>query len=112
MLSRADEVGACRPEAMQTARRIAARYRNEPRVRRLSQTVVPVSGLLAQAAMTLTEAEYRALAALAAMPRADAEALMLTVDRFVADGASTSPRSSVRSCWPGSGCTACGPRCA
>ena len=87
VLSRADEVGACRPEAMQTARRIAARYRNEPRVRRLSQTVVPVSGLLADAAMTLTEAEYRALASIAAMPRADAEALLLTVDRFVAAGA-------------------------
>ena len=64
VLSRADEVGSCRPEAMQTARRIATRYRSDPRVRRLSQTVVPVSGLLAQAATTLTEAEYRALAAL------------------------------------------------
>ncbi len=88
VLSRADEVGSCRPEAMQTARRIATRYRSDPRVRRLSQTVVPVSGLLAQAATTLTEAEYRALAALAALPRAEADALMLTVDRFVADGAS------------------------
>jgi predicted GTPase len=87
VLSRADEVGACRPEAMQTARRIAMRYRSDPRVRRLSQTVVPVSGLLAQAATTLTEAEYRALAALAAIPRAEADALLLTVDRFVADGA-------------------------
>jgi hypothetical protein len=87
VLSRADEVGACRPEAMQTARRIAARYRSEPRIRRLSQTVVPVSGLLAEAAMTLTEAEYRALATIAALPRADADALLLTVDRFVAEGA-------------------------
>jgi GTPase SAR1 family protein len=87
VLSRADEVGACRPEAMQTARRIAARYRSDPRLRRLSQTVVPVSGLVAQAAVTVTEAEYRALAALAAAPRKDVDGLLLTVDRFVADDA-------------------------
>ncbi len=87
VLSRADEVGVCRPEAMQTARRIAARYRSDPRLRRLSQTVVPVSGLVAQAAMTLTESEYRALAALAAMPRDEADHVLLTVDRFVAEDA-------------------------
>lgn len=87
VLSRADEVGACRPEAMQTARRIAARYRGDPRLRRLSQTVVPVSGLLAQASVTLTEADHRALAELAALPKSDVDDLLLTVDRFVADGA-------------------------
>jgi predicted GTPase len=86
VLSRADEVGACRPEAMQTARRIAVRYRADPRLRRLCQTVVPVSGLVAQAATTLTEAEYRSLKALAEAPRAESDALLLTVDRFVADG--------------------------
>jgi hypothetical protein len=48
--------------------------------------VVPVSGLVAQAATTLTEAEYRALKALAEAPRAESDALLLTVDRFVADG--------------------------
>ena len=85
ILSRADEVGACRPEAMQTARRIAVRYRSDPRLRRLCQTVLPVSGLLAQAAVTLTEAEYRALRALAELPRGETDALLLTVDRFVAD---------------------------
>ncbi|MGQ0824590.1 MAG: dynamin family protein [Actinomycetota bacterium] len=85
VLSRADEVGACRPEAMQTARRIAARYRADPRLRRLSQTVLPVAGLLAEASTTLTEAEYRALKALADEPAHDTDELMLTVDRFVAD---------------------------
>jgi predicted GTPase len=85
VLSRADEVGACRPEAMQTARRIAIRHRSDARLRRLCQTVLPVSGLVAQAAVTLTEAEYRALRALAEAPRAEVEELLLTVDRFVAD---------------------------
>jgi predicted GTPase len=85
VLSRADEVGACRPEAMQTARRIAVRNRADPRLRRLCQTVLPVSGLVAQAAMTLTEAEFRALRLLAEMPRAEVDELLLTVDRFVGD---------------------------
>jgi predicted GTPase len=86
LLSRADEIGACRPDAMATARRIAQRYHADPRVRRLSQTVLPVAGLLAQASATLTEAEYRALQQLGALPRAEADDLLLTVDRFVADG--------------------------
>ena len=85
VLARADEVGACKPEAMATARRIANRYRDDPRLRRLCQTVVPVAGLLAQASVTLTEQEYRALARLAQLPRDEADALMLTVDRFVSD---------------------------
>jgi predicted GTPase len=90
VLSRADEIGACRPEAMQTARRIAYRYHEDPRVRRLSQTVLPVAGLLAQAAVTLTEGEYRSLRALAELSPAEADELLLTVDRFVADGAAAS----------------------
>lgn len=89
VLSRADEVGACRPEAMQTARRIAARYRADTRMRRLVQTVVPVAGLLAQAAVTLTEPEYRALVALAEAPREEVDDLLLTVDRFVSEDAAT-----------------------
>jgi GTPase SAR1 family protein len=87
VLSRADEVGACRPEAMQTARRVAQRYRTDARLRRLAQTVVPVSGIVAQAAVTLTEAEYRALAELARGPRNEVDDLLLTVDRFVAENA-------------------------
>lgn len=89
VLSRADEIGACRPEAMQTARRIALRFRADPRLRRLTQTVVPVSGLVAQAAVTLTEAEYRALAHLAQIERSAVDELLLTVDRFVTADAGT-----------------------
>jgi hypothetical protein len=85
ILSRADEVGACRPEAMQSARRIAARYRGDPRLRRLCQTVIPVAGLLAQGSATLTEGEFRALRTIAALPRPVSDGLMLSVDRFVGD---------------------------
>src|SRR5690606_30301381 len=42
LLSRADETGGGREDALATAGRIAARYREDPRVRALVQTVVPV----------------------------------------------------------------------
>jgi hypothetical protein len=66
VLSRADEIGVCRLDAMKSARAIAARYVAQPSIRRLVQDVVPVAGLLAQAAVSLREEEYRALRALAA----------------------------------------------
>ena len=85
VLSRADEVGACRIDAMVSAQRIADSWRRDPRLRRLVQTVVPVAGLVAQMGATLREDEYRALATIAALPRAEADALLLTTDRFVDD---------------------------
>ena len=83
VLSRADEVAAGRLDAMQSATRIAARYRGDRRLRRLCQTVVPVAGLLAETATTLREDEYAALTTLVGVPRAELEALLLSADRFV-----------------------------
>ncbi|HKE74238.1 MAG TPA: dynamin family protein [Acidimicrobiales bacterium] len=83
VLSRADEVGVGRIDSMASAQRIAARYRRDPKVRRLAQTVVPVAGLLAQSGTTLRESEYKALDAIAGAPRDEAEALFLSADRFV-----------------------------
>jgi hypothetical protein len=83
VLSRADEVGVGRIDSMASAQRIAGRYRQDPKVRKLAQTVVPVAGLLAQSGGTLREAEYKALDTLASAPRDDAEALYLSADRFV-----------------------------
>lgn len=85
VLSRADEVGACRLDAMASAMRIAENWRGDPRLRRLVQTVVPVAGLVAEAGASLREHEYRALATIAALPRPETDRLLLTTDRFVAD---------------------------
>jgi hypothetical protein len=87
VLSRADEIGGGRADSLASAARIAARTREEPTLRRLCQTVVPVAGLLAQGAATLTEAEHRGFGLLAAMADDDADALMLSADRFVSGGA-------------------------
>jgi hypothetical protein len=82
VLSRADEIGVGRPDAMATAERIADRYRREPAVRRLCQTVVPVAGLLAETGATLREEEFRAVTRIASLPDPDREPLLLSVDRF------------------------------
>jgi hypothetical protein len=83
ILSRADEVGVGRLDSMASAARIAERYRKDPKVRRLCQTVVPVAGLLAQTGETLREAEFKALSQIAAAPRSETEPLLLSADRFV-----------------------------
>ena len=70
---------------MSAANRIAENWRNDPRLRRLVQTITPVAGLIAQAGASLREAEFRALATIAALPRPEIDALLLTADRFVAD---------------------------
>lgn len=85
VLSRADEIGVGRLDAMDSAERIAARYRTDPKVRRLCQTVVPVAGLLAQSGSTLREAEYRALELLHQAPAAELDRLLLSADRFADD---------------------------
>jgi hypothetical protein len=82
VLSRADELGVGRLDAMDAADRVAARYRQDRRLGRLCQTVVPVAGLLAQAAATMREDEFRLFRRLAELPAAEIEELLLSVDRF------------------------------
>lgn len=83
VLSRADEVGVGRIDSLESAARIADRCRDDPRIRAVAQTVVPVAGLLAQSGATLREDEFRALATIAAAPAADVDRLLLSADRFV-----------------------------
>ncbi len=83
VLSRADEVAVGRLDAMASASKIARRYGEDQRLRRLVQTVMPVAGLLAQAGTGLRELEYRRLVKLAESPESETEKLLLTADRFV-----------------------------
>jgi hypothetical protein len=82
VLSRADEIGVGRLDALTSARKIARRYRADDKIRGLCQTVVAVAGLLAQTGRTMRQDEFAALTALAALPRSDIEAMLLSVDRF------------------------------
>ena len=82
VLGRADEVGHGRPGALDSAARVADRYRVDPRVRALCQTVLPVAGLLAATAATLREDEFRAIGMLASADEAETDRLLLTANRF------------------------------
>lgn len=82
VLSRADEIGAGRTDSMESAGRIARRLGDDARLRRLVQMIVPVAGLLAESAETLTEAEYRQLVELTDA-RELLELSLLSADRFV-----------------------------
>lgn len=84
ILARADEIGYGRLDSLDSAARIAARYRGDFRVRQLCHTVIPVSGLLAASGATLREAEYRALALIAAAEHEEAARLLISADRFAA----------------------------
>jgi hypothetical protein len=96
VLSRADEVGVGRVDALLSARRIAARYRADETLRAFCQTVVPVAGLLAVTGRTLRQDEFAALATLAALPPEKLDALLLTVDRFVTSDDVADPPAATR----------------
>ena len=83
VLSRADEIGSCRLDALDVADRVARRYEADARMRRLCPVVVPVDGLLAYAAATLRESEFALLARIAALPAEEVARLLLSVDRVV-----------------------------
>jgi len=83
VLARADELGGGRVDAMTSAKMVARRLRAEPELGELCQDVVAVDGLLAVAGRTLTDEEFDAVAALAALPREELDELVLSTDRFL-----------------------------
>ena len=83
VLSRADEVGSGKLEAMLAARELAMRTSEEPAVRALGTPVVPVAGLLGLAGRLLRHRDFVALRNLASAPRGAVEDMLLTADRFL-----------------------------
>ncbi|GAB3307470.1 50S ribosome-binding GTPase [Geodermatophilus aquaeductus] len=82
VLSRADEVGAGRIDALQAAAAVARRMSADPQLREVSSAVVPVAGQLALAGRTLRHGDLVALRALAGADPAAVTAMLLTADRF------------------------------
>ncbi len=95
VLSRADEIGGGRIDALVAAKRIARRHRRDVRMRSLCLNVIAVAGLLAEAGRTLREPQYAALAGLAALDRGALDELLLSTDRFLG-GADTVAALAVR----------------
>ncbi len=84
VLSRADEIGSARPDAMDLARAAAARYQADPVVKRLGQKVLAISGLLACGANRLTEDHHRTIVDLAGLDAATLQVVLRSVDHVVA----------------------------
>ncbi len=96
VLSRADEIGAGRLDALESAATIADRYASDRRVTGLCASVIAVAGLIAETGVTLREDEAAAIAELARHPAEEQAAMLLSVDRFTDARVSTLP-SAVRS---------------
>ncbi|WP_019855924.1 dynamin family protein [Actinopolyspora mortivallis] len=81
-LSRADEVAAGDEDALETAERRAARYRQDPKIRSFTQHVIPVAGLCAQGASALDRQRFEALRGLATLDGTRIEDQLLSAERF------------------------------
>lgn len=82
VLSRADEFGGGRTDALLAARQLARRHQRDPRVAPSCVGVVAVSGLVALAGRMLSEPDFATLTALAATPRTELDRCLLSTDRF------------------------------
>jgi GTPase Era involved in 16S rRNA processing len=82
VLTRADEIGAGRPDALDSAARIADRYSADPRVRAMCTAVVPVVGLMGETGQSLTESEAATIRAVAGQSDADLTEQLVSADRF------------------------------
>lgn len=82
VVSRADEIGVGRLDAMLSAKEVAAGYAADLAATGLCQSVVPVAGLLALTARTMRQSEFAALRVLAGVPADDLQIAMLSADRF------------------------------
>ena len=82
VLSRTDEIGAGRLDALQAASAIADRYATDRRVRAICASVIPVAGLIAETAVTLREDEVASLREISHLPATHQERMLLSVDRF------------------------------
>ena len=83
VLSRADEVGVVRPDALESARRIVSRYALDEQLRPLVGAVLPIAGLAAETGMTLREEEAESLQSLAGLEGETIDAMLLSVDLSV-----------------------------
>jgi hypothetical protein len=82
VLSRADEIGAARSDALESAAAVATRYAADRRIRELASAVVPITGLIAETGVTLREQQVAWLREIARLDGPQRDALLRSVDRF------------------------------
>jgi hypothetical protein len=81
-MTRADELGAGRIDALTSAKQIARRRRSDIAVNAVCHNVIAVAGLLAETGRTLRDDEFAALRALSGIPRPELDLFLLSADRF------------------------------
>ncbi len=86
ILSRADEIGGGRVDAMASAHRIAVRYENDERIRTMCARVLPVTALLGETGATLSEVEMGDLRQLSELPPETLEVMLLAADELCSTG--------------------------
>lgn len=96
VLSRADEVGGGRIDALAAAAGVARRMSADPGIAAVTSAVVPVAGLLALAGRTLRHGDVVALRNLAGADQAAVSAMLLTADRFCRADAPVGVSAAVR----------------
>ena len=96
VLSRADELGAGRLNAMATVAKAVDQLREDPTLESACETIVPVAGLLALAGETLRQSEFASLAALEALPPEELRPILVSADRFISADGSNFPSPQVR----------------
>jgi hypothetical protein len=82
VLSRADEIGGARLDALDSAAAVAARYAGDRRIRELAPVVLPVAGLIAETGATLQERQFDWLRQLAGLSDDRRREVTRSVDRF------------------------------
>ncbi|MDQ7907739.1 hypothetical protein RB614_24765 [Phytohabitans sp. ZYX-F-186] len=85
VLSRADEIGGGRIDALLAAKQLARKHHRDHHVGSLCLAVVALGGLIALAGRVLSDRDYSALSTLARTPRPELEPYLLTTDRFVGE---------------------------
>ncbi|WP_144126933.1 dynamin family protein [Catellatospora sichuanensis] len=85
VLTHADEIGGGRIDALLTARQLARRHQRDPAIAAMCTGVVAYGGLVALAGRTLSDADFTAVAAIAAAPRETQDACLMSADRFAGD---------------------------
>lgn len=83
VLSRADEMGGGRADAMDIANRAAVEFSDDPRLRMRVQTVVPVAGLLGFTGATLREEEFQLLRRMTRSSIDSIDGQLASVDAFI-----------------------------
>ena len=96
VLSRADELGAGRLNAMMVVGKAVDKLREDPTLEGACETVVPIAGLLALAGETLRQSEFATLVALEALPPSTLKSLLVSADRFITLAGEDLPSPRVR----------------